>query len=167
MELCWAFSSIAALETANFPANEELVVLSEQQLVDCSKECTQDKSVCNKECTSGSHILAYNYMTNVGIEQAKDYPYTATDTVSINANMMHNYKGGVACPPCTGDFTNLNHAVALVGYGSQWLGEQHWIIKNSWGKKYGEDGYYRLCKGRLTCARDPRAAIPFAVAGVI
>jgi cathepsin L len=33
---CWAFSSVAALETANFINTGTLLSLSEQQLVDCS-----------------------------------------------------------------------------------------------------------------------------------
>ncbi|KAL5845203.1 hypothetical protein ACOSQ4_011161 [Xanthoceras sorbifolium] len=184
---CWAFISIATLETAHFLANDKLVDMSEQQLIDCSDECNSDQSVCNRGCTSGNHILAYSYMLKVGgVEATKDYPYTGIDTgsckfdknkivasiynfndivadedqyaanlveygtvaVHINGAMMQTYTGGIACPTCSDNFT---HGMTLVGYGS----DRRWIIKNSWGTHFGENGYYRLCKGNLPVARIP------------
>ena len=37
----------------------------------------------------------------------------------------------------------LNHAVQLVGYGSD-SDSDYWIVRNSWGPGWGEDGYIRL-----------------------
>ena len=52
-----------------------------------------------------------------------------------------NYHRGIynaeGCP------TNVDHAVAGVGYGME-DGQKYWIIKNSWGTGWGEDGFGRI-----------------------
>ena len=56
--------------------------------------------------------------------------------------------GGIAVPSKC--LQNLNHEVALVGYGSS-KGQDYWIIKNSWGSDWGEEGYMRLARGEGKC----------------
>lgn len=38
---------------------------------------------------------------------------------------------------------NINHAVTVVGYGSDGANKDYWIIKNSWGIEWGEEGFFR------------------------
>jgi cathepsin L len=33
------------------------------------------------------------------------------------------------------------HAVTLVGYDNQ---KQYWLVKNSWGRSWGDDGFFRV-----------------------
>lgn len=40
----------------------------------------------------------------------------------------------------------VDHAVVVVGYGVADDGTSYWILKNSWGKSWGQGGYMRLAK---------------------
>lgn len=51
------------------------------------------------------------------------------------------YSSGIFSGKCG---THLNHAVAVVGYGKDRGGGKYWIVKNSWGKEWGEKGYMRM-----------------------
>lgn len=63
--------------------------------------------------------------------------------VSVDAGRWFSYRRGVfnSCPrDCT-----VNHAVLLVGYGhDEGFKKTFWLIRNSWGEPWGEDGFMRL-----------------------
>ena len=85
--------------------------------------------------------------TEIAISLANIGPLSA----GINQIGMEHYRGGVVCPIsdiC--DPNALNHAVLIVGWGID-DGQEYWKIKNSWGASYGEDGYFRICKGKGAC----------------
>jgi len=55
---------------------------------------------------------------------------------------------------CGGDdasnASNVDHAVILVGINSD-ADTPYWIVQNSWGEDWGEDGYIYLTYGENTC----------------
>ncbi|KAF7250893.1 Dipeptidyl peptidase 1 [Varanus komodoensis] len=74
----------------------------------------------------------------------------------VYSDFMH-YRGGIYHHTGLMDpfnpFELTNHAVLLVGYGSdQVTGEPFWIVKNSWGESWGEEGYFRIRRGTDECA---------------
>ena len=64
-------------------------------------------------------------------------------SVAIQANQMvfQLYTSGIFDNTRCG--TNLDHAVALVGYGTEG-GQDYYILRNSWGTTWGESGYMRI-----------------------
>ncbi|KAK4437731.1 Cysteine protease RD19A [Sesamum alatum] len=87
--------------------------------------------------------------------------------VAINAVFMQTYIGGVSCPYICSK--RLDHGVLLVGYGEAGYApirrkeKPYWIIKNSWGEKWGENGYYKICRGRNICGVDSMVSTVAAV----
>ncbi|XP_075181484.1 cathepsin W-like [Anomaloglossus baeobatrachus] len=72
-----------------------------------------------------------------------------TIVVAINSTLLKNYGGGViqhkSCGPV------VDHAVLLVGYYLKDKKSPHWILKNSWGQDWGENGFFKLHFGSNMC----------------
>jgi cathepsin L len=64
--------------------------------------------------------------------------------VNVAANSWSSYRSGIftGCPSFTSNIV-INHVVQLVGYGVD-NGRPYWLIRNSWGSSWGEQGYMRL-----------------------
>jgi len=112
----------------------------------------KQNSVCNpKNCTDveGTEVSTFY-----------DVPPGKTDallaalamqpiSVAIQANqfVFQFYKGGVLTDDSCGSAGQLDHGVLAVGYGSDIkTNHPYFLIKNSWGPSWGEDGYIRLSR---------------------
>uniref|UniRef100_A0A914H024 Cathepsin L-like n=2 Tax=Globodera rostochiensis TaxID=31243 RepID=A0A914H024_GLORO len=193
---CWAFSSTGALEAQHARQTGQLISLSEQNLIDCSKKYG------NMGCNGGIMDNAFQYIKdNNGVDKELDYPYKAktgkkclfkrndvgaTDTgffdiaegdeerlkiavatqgpVSVAIDAGHRsfqlYTHGVyfekECSP-----ENLDHGVLVVGYGTDAQQGDYWIVKNSWGAHWGEQGYIRMARNRKNnCGIASHASYP-------
>ncbi|KAF9611599.1 hypothetical protein IFM89_033603 [Coptis chinensis] len=61
-------------------------------------------------------------------------------SIYIKRGALTFYKSGIFTRPCGSDSI---HSMTIVGYGVD-NGIKYWIVKNSWGADWGEDGYIRM-----------------------
>ena len=174
---CWSFSASGAMEGAWSIKTNDMVSISEQQLVDCSKKYG------NLGCKGGLMDNAFKYAIDNGMCSEESYPYTSgvqktggscqscKPVVEINAcadvppnnqialkeavaligpisialdaetKLFQSYKSGVITSDSCG--TTLDHGVLIVGYGEE-DGIKYWLVKNSWGASWGDDGYIKI-----------------------
>lgn len=190
---CWAFSATQAQESAWALKKNELLILSEQNLVDCVTKCygcdggwsyaAYDHVIAsqsgqfalesdypykgvNQKCTYDSskgvsHIEKYVYV-EMGNERGlfdKVATYGPASIAIVVTNSFMLYSSGIFNDPsCTQSPTN--HAVGCVGYGTE-NGIDYWIVRNSWGKSWGEEGYIRMIRFRHNqCGVATDACVP-------
>ncbi|CAG9565192.1 unnamed protein product [Danaus chrysippus] len=126
-------------------------------------EGENDKCVFNKTMSKVQISGAVNISSNE-TDMAKWLIQNGPISIGINANAMQFYMGGISHPwKVLCNPTNLDHGVLIVGYGVKNYPLFHkrlpyWIVKNSWGKSWGEQGYYRVYRGDGTCGVNQMAS---------
>lgn len=69
---------------------------------------------------------------------------------AVNGLLWQNYLGGIIQFHCNGSIASLNHAVQIVGYDR--TGDvPYYIVRNSWGKRFGDKGYLKIQIGGNIC----------------
>ncbi|CAH1109596.1 unnamed protein product [Psylliodes chrysocephalus] len=165
------------------------IALSEQQLLDCSVSygtgnCQEGGAMVLAFKYVKDHGLqtesAYPYKARQGtcLNQSGPYKVRGYSTIAANENALKNavgtvgpisvaiyadpiqfYKGGIfQSSTCYNDKEHLDHGVLAVGYGT--APSDYWIIKNSWGVTWGEQGYFRLARNGNQCGIALDASYP-------
>lgn len=105
---------------------------------------------------SGMGIIPNNRKAGENLLKAVAMQPVSVGIDALNRNLQH-YKGGIFNGACD---QRPNHAVLVVGYGTSEDGKDYWIIKNSWGSKWGEKGYFRLSQSDNICGINTIACFP-------
>ena len=100
---------------------------------------------CNKQKAGSSAAKIKNYVDVPANSEAALLKAVAHHPVSVaidaGGSDFQFYSGGVFTGQCG---TELDHGVTAVGYGESDDGTKYWLVKNSWGTGWGEDGYIRM-----------------------
>ena len=177
---CWTFSATGAVEGIWSITKGQLINLSEQQLVDCATGISYGSHGCNGGQMEGAfkYIVEYGqcalssypytgtdgkctYCSSVAhISSCSDV--NPNDQISLKAAVakqpvsiaieadtryFQSYSGGILTSSSCG--TNLDHGVLIVGYGEE-QGQKYWLVKNSWGISWGEQGYVKIARSDST-----------------
>lgn len=177
---CWSFSSTGAVEGAWAISKGQLIDLSEQELVDCATGVSYGSHGCNggqmegafkfiiengqcslssypytakdgscQKCSSVAHISSCSDVKPNDQVSMKAAVAQQPVAVAIEADTRYfqSYSGGILTSSSCG--TSLDHGVLTVGYGEE-NGQKYWLVKNSWGTTWGDNGYVKIARSEST-----------------
>ncbi|KAK2707938.1 uncharacterized protein LOC136028742 [Artemia franciscana] len=187
---CWAFSATSMLDYYNCKKTGSFTDLGEQHMVDCNhydKGCnggfytrawrwvTENSGQCSETTypyNSGSTSVTGSCKNCSVSGTCSGYKWVFADSTSImnilttigpvsaalhaNDNFMAYDTGIYSESGCS---TKVNHAVNIVGYGES-NGIPYWIVRNSWGSWWGDNGYILIKRGDNVCRIEDYIAYP-------
>ncbi len=173
---CWAFATLGLVESQNNILNNNAFLdidLSEQELVSCAPngDCGGASQSVGISYVNNTGIIFEESFPYVAANVPCSYPinserYTINNYGKINSesylkNALNTYGPLEVSMTWSGmqfdnqgigrcdEYFNNGHAIVLVGYqDDSTLPEGgYWIIKNSWGPSWNENGYGKIAYG--------------------
>jgi len=108
---------------------------------------------CQAACKDGSKPVYYKYDSwdyTIGVDAIKAAVFSQgpvavsmavyQDFFTYSTGVYKRTSGGLAG----------YHAIKLLGWGTD-AGSDYWIVANSWGTTWGEDGFFRIVRGTNEC----------------
>ncbi|PWA87626.1 senescence-specific cysteine protease SAG39 [Artemisia annua] len=100
--------------------------------------CNTTMEAVHAAIITGHEMVPANNETALRLAVSKQPVSVAIDASS---DAFMSYRSGVFTGDCG---TDLDHEVAVVGYGTYIDGMKYWLVKNSWGTSWGDNGYMMM-----------------------
>jgi len=72
-------------------------------------------------------------------------------SITLNAGLLMSYTSGIITgSPSSCPVSEMDHAVLLVGFDTT-ASTPNWIVKNSWGTSWGNEGYFQIAYAQGLC----------------
>merc|ERR1712013_105032 len=173
---CWAYSSVATAEWSYYMATGLKKKFSEQTVLECGsgpfagcKGRDIDAGIhfvfegylplakdnpyvgvdrhCSKHYPNAFLNVKFRFKNRIRNDDFSLLKAAAKGVLMVGMHGAQNeqfksYKEGIYYYPAR---LPINHAVNLVGYGAD-KGRKYWLIRNSWGDWWGEDGYFKMSR---------------------
>jgi len=136
---------------------------------------TARNSACNSQCKS-ERLRMHNYSYVGGymggcseVAMMREIYANGPVMVAFQAPPdLFYYTGGIYTGPAPKEepqgvngvnvWQQTNHAVVAVGWGvDKKTGVKYWKLKNTWGLRWGENGYFRIRRGTNECGVESMA----------
>jgi len=148
-----------------------IAYLTGQPYLACSKDskegfCGDADFTCNaantaRTCgTFGEKCVGINHYPNATIAEfgsikgkdamMKEIYNRGPIACNVDANPLRDYTTGIV----TAKSTETDHTISVVGWGTDAKDGLYWIVRNSWGEYWGEQGYVRVQSGAIAIESD-------------
>lgn len=115
----------------------------------------------NSSSVGATTVRSFNITE--GDEQSIIHYLVTKGPVSVAFQVVSDFRlyhsGVYTSTECKKGPKDVNHAVLIVGYGEE-KGIPYWLIKNSWGTSWGEEGYFKMERSKNMCGVATCASFP-------
>jgi len=155
-QLCGTYRSMQGCDAGcngGLMPNAYKYVIANGQPTEASYPYQAVDGTCKRFTKANVSITSWEFVAQNEATIAAYLAENGPVSIAVDASNWSYYYGGVMEYLCWGKTTynDLDHGVELVGYGTDELGTDYWIVRNSWSTDWGDAGYARILRGTNFC----------------